>query len=329
MIRRKRPTPQPTLSFGTWDQLSQDSVVQICHPLWRGVRTASYAFRTPVVETADLLAQGSELAALLSERAPRCVVIQGWPSGAARFAGELADAGVKVKCILHSSPVQHDAEAGEAAVVADVLRSLRAGVLDGVGMNKVGVPEAMNRLGFPVAHVPNRAPAISDWRTRDLGPGLQVGVFAEPFWRKNVTTQIMGATLLGGRTHTLKRPDNFYLEAADIVEHGVLPYEAFIDLQASVDINLYVTLSECHPLTPQESYLTGVPCLVSRTSGVFRSDPVLWDLTTVDEADNPSSIAAAASRLLESRDEAVARAVDWISEADAVGEQLWNRFVSD
>ena len=31
----------------------------------------------------------------------------------------------------------------------------------------------------------------------------------------------------------------------------------------STDVNLYVSLSECHPLSPIESYLTGVPALMS------------------------------------------------------------------
>jgi hypothetical protein len=65
---------------------------------------------------------------------------------------------------------------------------------------------------------------------------------------------------------------------------------------------------------------------MSRTSAVFRSDPALWELTTVDELDNPRAIAAAANRLLESRDEAVARAHAWIAEADEVGASAWADF---
>jgi hypothetical protein len=63
-------------------------------------------------------------------------------------------------------------------------------------------------------------------------------------------------------------------------------------------------------------------------SSVFRDDPVLWDLTSVDEGDNPTSIARAARRLLEARDEAVRRARVWMDEADRRGAAAWAEFVS-
>jgi hypothetical protein len=126
----------------------------------------------------------------------------------------------------------------------------------------------------------------------------------------------------------MRRPTVHYLDDLDITEHGELPWEPFIALQSSVELNLYVTLSECHPSTPQESYLAGVPCLVSRVSSVFRDDPFLWELTSVDEADNPATIAYAATRLLEARDEAVERAHAWMEEADRRGAEAWVDFVA-
>jgi hypothetical protein len=79
-------------------------------------------------------------------------------------------------------------------------------------------------------------------------------------------------------------------------------------------------------LSPIESYLLGVPCLMSRTSALFRDDPELWDLTTVDTADEPTAITEAAQRLLENRMEAIRRARAWISMADADAEALWTDF---
>lgn len=330
-FRRSKPDDprrQPHLSFGSWDDLEPGSVVQVCHPDWRGVRTVTYSFHTPVVECDDPGAWSRELTAALTERSPQCVVIQGWPPGAGMLAAALSAAGVPVKTVLHSSPAQHDAEVGEAKMVDEIIGLVGEGVLAGMGMAKAGVPEAITALGIPVAYVPNRAPVLPSWSKQDLGTGFHVGVFAEPFWRKNVSAQVLAASLMGATPHVMRKPDNRYMAAVSAVEHGQLGYPEFISLQASVDLNLYVTLSECHPSTPQESYLTGVPCLMSRTSSVFRSDPDLWQLTTVDQADNPSEIAAAARRLDESREEAVARARVWIDAADRIGAELWESFVS-
>ena len=107
-----------------------------------------------------------------------------------------------------------------------------------------------------------------------------------------------------------------------------MPWEEFLGLQASTDLNLYVTLSECHPLSPVESYLSGVPALVSRTSAVFRDDPQLWELTSVEVADDPSEIAAGARRLLQARDEALESARAWIEPADTEAALRWEQFVS-
>jgi hypothetical protein len=163
----------------------------------------------------------------------------------------------------------------------------------------------------------------------ELGPGLHVGVFAVPFWRKNVATQLLAVSLLPGAVaHVMERPTLEYLAGIEIVEHGELAWPDFIALEGSVDMNLYVTLTECHPLSPIESYLLGVPCLTSRTSGVFADDAELWETTTVDLPDDPEAIASAARNLMERRDEVVPRAQAWIARADLEAEKRWARFVT-
>jgi hypothetical protein len=333
--RRKGTAPSvraPHLSFGAWDQLPKASplVIQVCHPHWRGVRTVAYGFATPVVECEDLGHWGSELVDSMAASGVELVVMQGWPPGAGEFVGLLGRAGVRAACVLHSSPAQHGAEGGEAMVVDEVLALLDEGALAAVGMAKSGVHQAYGSLGYEIAFVPNRVPVLPTFEKIDLGPGLNIGVFAEPLWRKNVTTQLLAvAEIEGARAHVMRRPPVSYLNGLDIRGHGELAWDSFIALQSSVDLNLYVTLSECHPSTPQESYLAGVPCLVSRVSSVFRDDPVLWDLTSVDEADNPSTIATGARGLMEAKEEAVSRAAAWMEAADQRGAEAWARFVSE
>jgi hypothetical protein len=293
------------------------------------VRTVAYSFATPVVECDDLTLWSDALFDHITATSVETVVIQGWPPGAAGFVARLHEVGIVVKCVLHSSPAQHGAEAGEAAVVSEVLSLARTGVLVEVGMAKLGVPEAFTAAGHPVTYVPNRVPVLPEITKVDLGPGLHIGVFAEPFWRKNVVTQLLAVGLLEGAVaHVMRRPDVSYLDQVSVVEHGELAWDEFVSLQGSVDLNLYVTLSECHPSTPQESYLAGVPCLISRVSGVFADDPRLWEITTTDRPDDPSAIAAAATRLLAARDEAVSLAGAWMANQDGRAAEIWDRFSS-
>jgi hypothetical protein len=321
----------PSLSFGSWDDLSpgDPAVVVVCHPDWRGVRTAAYSFREPTVECDDLDRWGDEIVARLRATNVATVVVHGFPPGTGPFIRAAHVAGINTRVVLHSSMAQHGAEAGEAAVANEVLALTRSGVLDQAGFVKAGLAESFTALGYPAAYVPNRAPDLPPYEAHAVGPGLNVGIFAEPFWRKNVVTQLGAVALLDDATaHVMRRPDVEYLDHLRMVDHGEIPWGEFVSLQASMDVNLYVTLSECHPLSPIESYQTGVPALMSRTSDVFRSDGRLWGLTTTEIPDDPSEIATAIRRLIDHADEAVERAGRWIARADASAAERWREFVS-
>jgi glycosyltransferase involved in cell wall biosynthesis len=322
---------RPDLSFGSWEDLTpgDPAVVIVCHPDWRGVRTAAYSFREPTVECDDLDRWGTEIVTGLRSNDVATVVVHGFPPGSSGFIRAAHASGIGTRVVLHSSMTQHGAEAGEAAVANEVLALARGGSLDRVGFVKAGLAESFTALGYLASYVPNRAPDLPAYERSDVGPGLSVGIFAEPFWRKNVVTQLGAVALLDNATaHVMRRPDVEYLDHLQMVDHGEIPWGEFVSLQASMDVNLYVTLSECHPLSPIESYQTGVPALMSRTSDVFRSDGRLWDLTTVEIPDDPSEIAKAVQRLIDHADEAMERAGRWITRADASAVDRWREFVS-
>ena len=325
MRRRHRRHEVPVPSTGSWADAGD--LVVVCHPDWRGVRTAAVASRADRVEVADAGPIATELAAKLA--AYRMVVLHGYPPGSGQLLEELHRLGAQTRVVLHSSPAQHGGEAGEAAVADEVLELARQGIVGRVGFVKASVSEPLRALGYPVDWVPNRVPELPAVTPMDLGPGRHVGIFAESFWRKNVVTQLLAVTLMDETTaHVLHAPDVAYVRGVRLREHGVQPWEDFLSLQASVDLNLYVTLSECYPLTPMESYLAGVPCLMSRTSSVFLDDNVLWDLTTVDLADDPVAIAAAAQRLVANADEAVSRARSWMDRWDEIAIERWTEFTA-
>ena len=317
-------------SFETWADLdaTDRSVVQVCHPDWRGVRTSTYAFRTPVIESSDLTADAEILATEFAENGVETLVVQAWPTGSATLLEAVSSRGISTRAIFHSSTAQHGTDAGEAEAVSEALRLVDAGFIDRIGFVKEGLAEVFRSFGYDADYVPNRVPRLPPCETVPMGDGTEVGVFLDPYWRKNVTTQLGAVAILGGRAHVARRPDVSYPENVEIVEHGDLDWNTFIALQSSMTINFNVTLSECHPMSPMESYLAGVPCLVSASSSLFHEDPDLYEMTTVAEADNPRAIADAATRLLDNRPEAVDRARAWMSTHDARAEERFADFVS-
>ncbi|MDP8958503.1 MAG: hypothetical protein M3N51_04725 [Actinomycetota bacterium] len=326
-----RPAAESSISDQEWEALidGSSSVLSVCHPDWRGVRVSARSHHAPVLEAAHAGTVAGPLVDRMTESGVGVLVVHGFPPGSERLVREAAGRGIATRCVLYSSMAQHTAEPGEAAVVDRVVELLDEGSLGRLGFAKEGQAEAFAALGVPAHFVPNRPPSVPPLERLPLGEGLQVGVFGELFWRKNVATQLGGVALMGGRAHVIWRPALSYLKGLDVLEHGLLPHQEFLRLQGSVDLNLYVTLSECLPLTPVESYASGVPCLFSRTSMLFRDDPELWRLTTVDELDNPAAIARAARHLLHKRLEAVKRARRWLDEWDEVAARYWRRFVED
>jgi hypothetical protein len=305
-------------------------VVALCHPEWRGIREATLAQGLPVVESAHPGRKASALLDTLEEVGTALVVVNGFPPGTGVFATAAAARGIRVRIVMHSSMAQHGFEKPESTVIEELCRLAGEGLVDVVGFSKEGQAEAFVAMGCPAVFVPPRISHVPATAPADLGAGRHVGIFAEATWRKNVTTQLGAVAMLRATAHVTALPDVPYLiDRVAVVDHGIVDRSSFLALLAGVDINLSVSLYESFPVLPQESYQLGTPCLVSRTSALFRSDPVLWDISTVSEHDNPRAVAAAAERLLESaaRQGIVDRAVSWMEEWNTSTAPAWERFI--
>jgi len=302
-------------------------VLQVCHPDWRGVRSAAIAFRDPVLEASDLKVLVTRTENLIAAGVTT-VVIQGWPPNAEMFATAASEAGISVLGVFHSSPAQHGVDGGEAEAVHQMLKLRQSGVMRGVATVKAGLVESFRSLGYEISHVGNRVPELDAVEPATVADGINVGIFLYPMWRKNVTTQILSAHQLGWRPFVMSDPKVPYLSRNDLTICGELPRDEFLAIQAAMDVTLNVTLSECHPMMPMESYRLGVPCLASRTSDLFVDDPELYDLTTVDQPDNPDVIAAAAERLLHNRARVVSRANVALDALDLASAEQWRTFTA-
>ncbi len=303
-------------------------VLQVCHPHWRGIRSSAAAFGDPVVESTDLKDLSPHVEVMTAQGA-HTVVIQGWPPNAEHFARTAKSGGLRVLAVFHSSPAQHGVDAGEAEAVWQMIALEGEDVIERVATVKAGVVASFAALGHNIVHLSNRVPKLEPGSTTARTGGVNVGIFLYPMWRKNVTTQVLAARQLGWNAHVMADPNVAYLSTSDFTVVGELPRDEFLVVQAAMDITMNVTLAECHPMMPMESYRLGVPCLVSRTSDLFRDDEELHRLTTVDEPDNPAAVADAATRLLARKDEAVQRASVVLDATDARSAALWMAFTTE
>jgi hypothetical protein len=254
------------------------------------------------------------------------MVIQGWPVGSRSLAEAASRAGIRVLSEFHSSPAQHGVDGGESDAVMEMLELATARVIAGVGTVKAGLVDAFRAVGHDIVHIPNRPPHLEAIEPIDVPAGTNVGVFLFPMWRKNVTTQVLAGMQNGWRPFVMHDPGVAYIPSDGLVVTGELSHEEFLRTQAAMDITFNVTLSECHPMMPMESYRLGVPCLISRTSDLFTDDDELLSLTSTAESDNPSAIATAARDLLEHRERAVSLANASLDRLDTVAADAWTAF---
>ena len=154
------------------------------------------------------------------------------------------------------------------------------------GFRQGGDGEAFAALGYPVTYVPNRGRPSPASANSTSEPSLNVGVFAESYWRKNVVTQLGAVALIPAATRARDERARGAPTGPTTRRARHAPVGPGSYVQGSVDLNLYVTLSECHPLTPLECYAAGVPCLISPTSACSTTTD-LRDLTCGRTADNP------------------------------------------
>ncbi|MEM6678260.1 MAG: hypothetical protein AAF675_10345 [Pseudomonadota bacterium] len=83
----------------------------------------------------------------------------------------------------------------------------------------------------------------------------------------------------------------------------VLPRSMLHREMARTDLTLYVTLSECAPMVPLESFALGVPCLIGPGCRLFADDPFLAERLIVRRPLSPAAIAEKAQQVLQEREE--------------------------
>jgi len=70
-----------------------------------------------------------------------------------------------------------------------------------------------------------------------------------------------------------------------------LPQSQMFNRMRKTGLTLYVTVSECSPMVPLESFALGVPCLVGPSSHIFRSHDLLREALVVKNPHSPAEIA--------------------------------------
>lgn len=216
------------------------------------------------------------------------------------------------------------------------LHALRDGRVRRVGVVKAGLERWFQGLGIDALHVPNVVPIpaacadprgstrlaldgarrVADGSADEAcagGPRIGLWLSGSSPYRKTPLAALAAVTMLpGARLRAAGLDDTarrFVADAQVPFERlwpEALPRDMLHRQICETDLTLYVTLSECAPMLPLESFALGIPCLVGPASDLFRDDPALRERLVVEHPLSPAAIAEKAAAALRDRDEIIA-----------------------
>jgi glycosyltransferase involved in cell wall biosynthesis len=339
--RLRKPRALPYRGFASAGSLEPEQFlaarpesISICHPDWRGIHAATHAQSRFVLEIPEIhdAAHCRRTIAFIAESGARSVVINGYPPNIDRLALGLRKThpGIQVFLVYHGCPAQDHAR--EDRVIQRMLELVDCGALRKLGFVKAGLAEYFQLLGYPAQHVTNRfsAPFRAASPEPRQGNRFHIGVFAPNVSHKNVVTQILAGLMIPDSVvEVCELPRLEYLARSKdrLRLHGILPHRDFMEVLRSTDASLYVSHSECYPMTVLESIAAGVVCLTSHTSELFSGSPVLERALVVPGHDNPSAIARQLREALERRTELIPLAQAHLEVLDAQAAALWRDFI--
>ncbi|MGF1454273.1 MAG: hypothetical protein ACFB6R_02725 [Alphaproteobacteria bacterium] len=294
---------------GLISALNPNKPVALYVPRWTGVATSTrhlFDQALPIPENAtihpqDLTPDDIDRYArvLLSSGATHFVI-----SGGDTFFIDLIrqvhryERGARFDLFWHSNFLQMG-EAHDWSLLQPWLRAAGDGLVRRIGVVKDGLDVFFRAMGFDCIFVPNVLRDDPDGITLSRNED-SVGLWlsGSSSYRKVPYAAIMAVKGVDGLALTGSGLDE---RARAIVTAlrvpfkrlwaEVLPQSQLRHEMRSTAVTLYVTLSECSPMLPLESFQEGVPCLVGPSSHLFRDDPVLSEALIVKDPLSPGLIA--------------------------------------
>ncbi|MEM6943717.1 MAG: hypothetical protein AAF565_08215 [Pseudomonadota bacterium] len=220
------------------------------------------------------------------------------------------------------------------------LHALRDGQVTRVGVVKAGLEQWFAGLGIEAVHVPNIVPienlnvdpaqtaasrtpitelnADPSTETEGHAPSLGLWLSGSSPYRKTPLAALAAIPLIPGarlRAAGLDEVARHYATEARLPFERIwpepLPRSVLHRQMRETTLTLYVTLSECAPMLPLESFALGVPCIIGPASDLFRDDEVLREALVVTRPLSPAAIAERAQDVIARRSEVLERFVPY------------------
>jgi glycosyltransferase involved in cell wall biosynthesis len=279
---------------------ASNKILSVCHPHWKGVRSAAEGQSPNLLLLPESDSEEVNRAVdLIRSYNPSHVILNGFWLGYDEFACAIRKTlnNTRVFYVHHGSFYQMLENRKLPNILSRMIRLSKEGIIERIGFVKQGMADVFNSFGIESYLVLNQVPQNHPKYSRSWEHPVRVFIPATDHLRKNIHTQLVAALMLEeiDEVHIIGPVDIAYLKSSldreeRIVVHPTLSRNSVLDLMNRSTIVLYVTISECAPIVPLESFVAGVPCLSGANHGLLKDNPFLEEMLIVEREDDPNSI---------------------------------------
>lgn len=310
-------------------------VIAVLHPDWRGIRSSTENHVEHCYFLEDNLTP--ESAKYVSEvlKATGCkkVVYGALPLSYAHLVRALHHLYPDIEQYItwHGSFLQSNEDYNWDSFKG-ALCLCKEGAVKKIGFVKKGMEVVVRKLGVETAFFSNYVKGIPESPSVPLQGGPHLGIWAiAPIWRKNPFAMLAASAVIPGAKVYVRGQDQRAQDFSELFGVDLMPGLQAVPMDqmpqalSEMHLNLYVTLSECSPMTPLESLAVGAPCLIGPTSHLFENWKSLYDALVVPFPDRSLVIAEYMENALENRTQIIA---EYAKFAIQYNEQAKSEFAS-
>ncbi|MFD4836105.1 hypothetical protein ACFWP0_01260 [Achromobacter sp. NPDC058515] len=312
--------------------------VAIAHPDWLGIRSsAAQMFDHLLLLTDELTPDDSEsIAERLLKRSPAVVVLQGFPFSYQHLVQALNRQApdLPIHVVWHGTFMQ--ATEDYAWRSFRLMCSLqKQGKIRRIGLVKKGQEQILRHRGLDAHYLLNMYRAIPDKATTVPVAPIKLGIWSiselrhkPPYEMLAAASTIKDAQVVGSVAS--ERMLDFCREfgLAQNFLGRMVPQAEMPGHLATTHLNLYVTLNECAPMLPLESFAAGVPCIVGPNTPYFENHPYLQSRLVVPVPDDAHAIAQKIQLALAERDRIISEYREYAIEHNAESARSLQRFLN-
>jgi hypothetical protein len=318
--------------------LPLDKPVAIAHPDWLGIRSsAAQMFDDLLLLTDELTPEdGESIAERLLARRPRAVVLQGFPFTYQHLVQALHRQAphLPVHVVWHGTFMQAPEDyAWRSFRLMCALH--KQGKIRRIGLVKKGQEQILRHRGLDAHYLLNMYRVIPEAATSVPVSPIKLGIWSiselkhkPPYEMLAAASTIEGSQVVGSvaSDRMLEFCNEFGLAhrfLGRMVPQAEMPAQL-----ATTHLNLYVTLNECAPMLPLESFGAGVPCIVGPNTPYFENNPYLRSRLVVPVPDDAYAIAQKIKLALAEREQIIAAYREYAVEHNAESARTLQRFLS-